>query len=54
MALRSCYECNKEISTKVFKCPQCSAPQNPVSDWVEKALDRLLVYISNNRFGGGD
>ena len=37
MALRSCYECNKEISTKAIMCPQCGAPQNPVSDLMGKA-----------------
>jgi hypothetical protein len=37
MALRSCYECNKEISTKALMCPQCGAPQNPVSGLMGKA-----------------
>ena len=37
MALQSCYECNKEISTKALMCPQCGAPQNPVSGLVDKA-----------------
>ena len=36
MALQSCYECNKEISTKALMCPQCGAPQNPVSGLVGK------------------
>ena len=27
MPLKSCYECNKEISTKAIACPQCGAPQ---------------------------
>ena len=36
MALRSCYECNKEISTKAIVCPQCGAPQNPVSGLMDK------------------
>ena len=40
MALRSCYECNKEISTKAIMCPQCGAPQNPVSDLIDKAIDK--------------
>jgi len=40
MALRSCYECNKEISTKAIMCPQCGAPQNPVSGLVDKAIDK--------------
>lgn len=31
MALQSCYECGKEISSKALMCPQCGAPQNPVS-----------------------
>ena len=39
MALQSCYECNKEISTKAIICPQCGAPQNPVSGLVDKAKD---------------
>ena len=37
MALQSCYECNKEISSKAIICPQCGAPQNPVSGLVDKA-----------------
>ena len=36
MALKSCYECNKEISTKAVMCPQCGAPQNPVSGLMDK------------------
>ena len=35
MAIQSCYECNKEISSKAIFCPQCGAPQNPVSDLIE-------------------
>ena len=27
MALKSCYECNKGISTKAIVCYQCGAPQ---------------------------
>jgi len=27
MAFKSCYECNKEISTEAIVCPQCGAPQ---------------------------
>ena len=37
MALKSCYECNKKISTKAIMCPQCGAPQNPVSGLMDKA-----------------
>ena len=37
MALQSCYECNKKISSKAIICPQCGAPQNPVSGLVDKA-----------------
>jgi uncharacterized membrane protein YvbJ len=37
MALQSCYECNKEISSKAIICPQCGAPQNPVSGLADKA-----------------
>jgi hypothetical protein len=37
MALQSCYECNKDISTKAIICPQCGAPQNPVSGLIDKA-----------------
>jgi uncharacterized membrane protein YvbJ len=37
MPLKPCHECNKEISTKAIICPQCGAPQNPVSDLVDKA-----------------
>ena len=40
MALKSCYECNKEISTKAIICPQCGSPQNPVSDLIDKAIDK--------------
>jgi NMD protein affecting ribosome stability and mRNA decay len=36
MALQSCYECGKEISSKAIMCPQCGAPQNPASDLVDK------------------
>jgi NMD protein affecting ribosome stability and mRNA decay len=36
MALQPCYECNKEISTKALMCPQCGAPQNPVSGLADK------------------
>ena len=35
MAIQSCYECNKEISSKAIFCPQCGDPQNPVSDLIE-------------------
>ncbi len=37
MAIQSCYECNKDISTKAIICPQCGAPQNPVSGLMDKA-----------------
>jgi hypothetical protein len=36
MALQSCYECGKEISSKAIMCPQCGAPQNPASGLVDK------------------
>jgi hypothetical protein len=36
MALQSCYECGKEISSKAIMCPQCGAPQNPVSGLIDK------------------
>ena len=45
MALQSCYECNKEISTKAIMCPQCGAPQNPVSGMLDKAKG----FISKNK-----
>ena len=41
MALQSCYECNKEISTKAIMCPQCGAPQNPVSGLMDKAKEKI-------------
>ena len=41
MALQSCYECNKEISTKALMCPQCGAPQNPVSGLMDKAKEKI-------------
>ena len=47
MALQSCYECNKEISTKAIICPQCGAPQNPVSGLVDKAKDGFLGKTFN-------
>jgi hypothetical protein len=40
MALQSCYECNKEISTKAILCPQCGAPQNPVSGLADKVKEK--------------
>jgi hypothetical protein len=36
MSLQSCYECGKEISSKAIMCPQCGAPQNPVSGLIDK------------------
>ena len=48
MALRSCYECNKEISTKAIMCPQCGAPQNPVSGLVDKTLN-VFKKFKNDR-----
>ena len=48
MALQSCYECNKEISTKAIICPQCGAPQNPVSGLVDKAKDGFLGKAFKN------
>jgi hypothetical protein len=47
MALRSCYECNKEISTKAIMCPQCGAPQNPVSGLVDKVKDGFIGKTFN-------
>lgn len=52
MALKPCYECNKEISTKAFMCPQCGAPQNPVSglaDIVKEGfLGKTFNKVKNN------
>ena len=52
MALQSCYECNKKISTKALMCPQCGAPQNPVSGLVDKAkggfLGKTFNKVKNN------
>ena len=39
MALQSCYECNKTISSKAIICPQCGAPQNPFLGLVDKAKE---------------
>jgi hypothetical protein len=47
MALQSCYECNKEISTKALMCPQCGAPQNPVSGLADKVKDGFLGKTFN-------
>ena len=47
MALQSCYECNKEISTKAIMCPQCGAPQNPVSGLVDKVKEGFLGKTFN-------
>ena len=47
MALQSCYECNKEISTKALMCPQCGAPQNPVSGLVDKVKEGFLGKTFN-------
>jgi hypothetical protein len=33
-----------KISTKVFKCPQCGAPQNPVSGLVDKVIESVKDY----------
>jgi hypothetical protein len=41
MALQSCYECNKDISTNAILCPQCGAPQNPVSGLIDKAKEKI-------------
>ena len=55
MALQSCYECNKEISTKAVMCPQCGAPQNPVSGLIDKAKSGLAKsgLIDKAKEGGG-
>ena len=45
MALQSCYECNKEISSKAIICPQCGAPQNPVSGLVDKAKKVIVPSL---------
>ena len=47
MALQSCYECNKEISSKAIICPQCGAPQNPVSGLVDKVKEGFLGKTFN-------
>jgi len=47
MALKSCYECNKEISTKALMCPQCGAPQNPVSGLADKVKEGFLGKTFN-------
>ena len=48
MALQSCYECNKEISTKAIMCPQCGAPQNAVSGLTDKVKDGFLGKTFKN------
>ena len=45
MALQSCYECNKKISSKAIICPQCGAPQNPVSGLVDKAKKETVSSL---------
>jgi hypothetical protein len=47
MALQSCYECNKEISTKAIMCPQCGAPQNPASGLMDKVKKGFLGKTFN-------
>ena len=47
MALQSCYECNKEISTRAIICPQCGAPQNPASGSIDKFFEWLMSYFSD-------
>jgi len=52
MALQSCYECNKEISTKAVMCPHCGAPQNSVSgkakDGFFGRLGKTFKNVKNN------
>ena len=54
MALQSCYECNKEISTKALMCPQCGAPQNPVSGLADKTkgffVEPTTILTNNPNF----
>ena len=38
MSLDSCYECNKDISTKAIVCHQCGAPQK------KSSLDGQALY----------
>ena len=48
MALKPCYECNKDISTKAIMCPQCGALQNPASDLIGKTTK----FVSTNTNSG--
>jgi len=51
MAIQSCYECNKEISSKAIFCPQCGAPQNPVSDLIEHPKVSRLIDKAKEKGG---
>jgi hypothetical protein len=48
MALKSCYECNKNISSKAVMCSQCGVPQNPVSGLMDKVKDWPLGNTFKN------
>ena len=42
MALKSCKECGKEISTKVSQCPNCGAPIKKES-WI--SFDGVVFFV---------
>ncbi len=50
-AIQPCYECNKEISSKAIFCPQCGAPQNPVSDLIEHPKVSGLIDKGKEKVG---
>lgn len=48
MALRSCYECGNQVSTKAIACPQCGAPQK--NGFLSKRILYALLIIYSISF----
>ena len=44
MAMKSCYECNKEISTEAIVCPQCGVPQKKGPLGKQALYSIALIY----------
>jgi uncharacterized membrane protein YvbJ len=42
VALISCSECGKQISTQAVSCPSCGHPMRPASSTASSAQDALL------------
>lgn len=54
MALIKCKECNKEISTTAFKCPNCGATPNNsriVSAFFIFLLTLIILFFYYSTFG---